>query len=119
MSDEYGSHVDQKEYPRGTPYKKNPAIIDAYDPNEKPARPGEGARVSDVYGAHYRDPKYQIPAAASRSPRTASPSRRIPTRPNARVLEANATRAPRTPRRAARAAAWAGSITAGRTRGVR
>ena len=61
MSDEYGSHVDQKEYPRGTPYKKNPAIIDAYDPNEKPARPGEGARVSDVYGAHYRDPKYQIP----------------------------------------------------------
>ena len=61
MSDEYGSHVDQKEYPRGTPYKKNPAIIDTYDPNEKPARPGEGARVSDVYGAHYRDPKYQIP----------------------------------------------------------
>jgi hypothetical protein len=61
MSDEYGSHVDQKEYPRGTPYKKNPAIIDTYDPNEKPAKPGEGARVSDVYGAHYHDPKYQIP----------------------------------------------------------
>ena len=61
MSDEYGSHVDQKEYPRGTPYKKNPAIIDTYDPNEKPSKLGEGARASDTYGAHYRDPKYQIP----------------------------------------------------------
>ena len=50
MSDSYGSHADQKAYPRGTPYKKNPNIIDAWDPDEKPKRPGEGARVSDVYG---------------------------------------------------------------------
>ena len=61
MSDSYGSHADQKAYPRGTPYKKNPNIIDAWDPDEKPKRPGEGARVSDVYGAHYRDPKYKVP----------------------------------------------------------
>ena len=61
MSDSYGSHADQKAYPRGTPYKKNPNIIDAWDPDEKPKKPGEGARVSDVYGAHYRDPKYKVP----------------------------------------------------------
>ena len=61
MSDSYGSHADQKAYPRGTLYKKNPNIIDAWDPDEKPKRPGEGARVSDVYGAHYRDPKYKVP----------------------------------------------------------
>jgi len=61
MSDEYGGHVDQAQYPRGSPYRKNPAIIDSYDPNEKPAKPGEGARVSDAYGAHYRDKNYVVP----------------------------------------------------------
>lgn len=61
MSDSYGAHADQKQYPRGTPYKKNPNIIDAWDPDEKPKARGEGARVSDVYGAHYRDPTYKAP----------------------------------------------------------
>ena len=54
MSDEYGGRGPGA-VPARFPYRKNPAIIDSYDPNEKPAKPGEGARVSDAYGAHYRD----------------------------------------------------------------
>ena len=63
MSDSYGAHADQKQYPRGTPYKKNPNIIDAWDPDEKPKARGEGARVSDVYGAHYSCLLYTSDAA--------------------------------------------------------
>ena len=68
MSDEYGGHVDQAQYPRGSPYRKNPAIIDSYDPNEKPAKPGEGARVSGSSGSS----TLATPASRARTQRGAT-----------------------------------------------
>ena len=114
MSDEYGSHVDQKEYPRGTPYKKNPAIIDTYDPNEKPSKPGEGARASDTYGAHYRDPKYQIPRGGVPLTAHGIPESMDLNETERAQARGERNEAPRTPRRVARAAASAGSGTEGR-----
>lgn len=61
MSDEYGSHNDHSRYPNAYAHKKNPNIIESYDPNEVKPKIGEGARVSDAIGAHYRDPNYRPP----------------------------------------------------------
>ena len=61
MSDEYGSHNDHSRYPNAYTHKKNPNIIESYDPNEVKPKIGEGARVSDAIGAHYRDPNYRPP----------------------------------------------------------
>ena len=61
MSDEYGSKYDHTVYPNKFEHKKNPNIIESYDPNEVKPKIGEGARVSDAYGAHYRDPNYRPP----------------------------------------------------------
>ena len=61
MSDEYGSHNDRGRYPNAYEHKKNPNIIESYNPNEVKPKIGEGARVSDAIGAHYRDPNYRPP----------------------------------------------------------
>ena len=61
MSDEYGLHNDHSRYPNAYEHKKNPHIIESYDPHEVRPKIGEGARVSDAIGAHYRDPNYRPP----------------------------------------------------------
>ena len=41
MSDEYGSHNDHSRYPNAYAHKKNPNIIESYDPNEVKPKIGE------------------------------------------------------------------------------
>ena len=61
MSDEYGGQYDRSKYPNAFAHTKNPHIIESYDPHEVKAKIGEGARVSDAIGSHYRDPNYRPP----------------------------------------------------------
>ena len=66
MSDEYGPHNDHSRYPNAYAHKKNPNIIESYDPNEVKPKIGEGAGGGATIGAHYRDPT--TPAARRRPP---------------------------------------------------